>query len=103
MTSSTMSRRRLAVPPLALALLLLVAGSLLSGQTAAQHHHDRVGLYNPDCPLVALATVDRQGGVLVAATSAPLVSATGRVVGTLVDDQAAPPAADVRFRAPPTR
>jgi hypothetical protein len=103
MTSSTMSRRRLALPPLALALLLLIAGSLLSAPTAAQHHHDRVGVYNPDCPLVALATVDRQGGVLVVATSAPLVSATGRVVGTPIDDQAAPPAADVRFRAPPTR
>lgn len=103
MTSSTMSRRRLALPPLALALLLLTAGALLGAPAAAQHHHDHVGLYNPDCPLVALATVDRQGGVLVAAMWAPLVLATGRVVGTLADDQTAPPVADVRFRAPPIR
>jgi hypothetical protein len=98
-----MSRRRLALPPLTLALLLLIAGSLLGSPAAAQHHHDRLGFYNPDCPLVALATVDRQGGVLVAATWAPLVSATGRIVGALVDDQTALSIADVRFRAPPTR
>jgi hypothetical protein len=98
-----MSRRRLALPPLALALLLLIAGSLLGAPAAAQHHHDRVGLYNPDCPLVALAAVDRQGGLIVTGASTPQVSATGLVVGTAVDGQTAPPAADVRFRAPPTR
>jgi len=100
---SAMSQRRLALPPLALALLLLIAGALLTAPAAAQHQHDRIGFYNPDCPLVALATVDRQGGLVVAGASAPLVSATGLVAAVPVDAEAARPGTDVRFRAPPTR
>jgi hypothetical protein len=98
-----MSRRRPLLLPVALVVLLLLAGALLSVPAAAQHQHDRVGFYNPDCPLVALAALDRQGGPVVTGASAPQVSAAGLVVGTLVDGHAARPAADVRFRAPPTR
>lgn len=85
------------------ALLVLVAGALLGAPAAAQHHHEGAGLYNPDCPLVALATAERQGGLVVATASAPLVLATDLVVGSLPDRPVAVPTADVRFRAPPTR
>ena len=102
-TSDAMVLPRSLLRHLALAVLLVLAGALLSAPAAAQHHHDRVGFYNPDCPLVALATVDRQFGVVVTAAVTPLVSATELVAGGPVDDEAARPATDVRFRAPPTR
>ena len=96
-------RRLLMLRSVALGVLVLVAGALLGAPAAAQHHHDGAGLYNPDCPLVALATAERQGGVVVTTASTPLVSATDLVAGSLPDRPAAVPTADVRFRAPPTR
>ena len=96
-------RRLLMLRSVALGVLVLVAGALLGAPAAAQHHHEGAGLYNPDCPLVALATAERQGGLVVTTASTPLVLATDLVVGSLPDRPAAVPTADVRFRAPPTR
>jgi hypothetical protein len=97
-----MMRHQMWLRPLVLAVLLVLAGGLLSAPAAA-HHHDRIGVYNPDCPLVALATVDRQPGVVVTAAVTPLVSARELVAAVPVDAEAARPGSDVRFRAPPTR
>jgi hypothetical protein len=101
--SGAMVRHRMWLRPLVLAVLLVLAGGLLSAPVAASHHHDWVGVYNPDCPLVAVATVDRQPGLVVTAAATPLVSATGLVAAVPVDAEAARPSTDVRFRAPPTR
>jgi hypothetical protein len=98
-----MMRHRMWLRPLVLAVLLVLAGGLLSAPAVAAHHHDRIGVYNPDCPLVALATVDRQPGVVVTAAVTPLVSASELVAAVPVDAEAARPGSDVRFRAPPTR
>lgn len=96
-------RRLLALRSATLTVLVLLAVALLGASAAQPHHHDRAGLYNPDCPLMALAAVERQNGVVVTAASTPLVAATGLIVGSLADRPTAVPAADVRFRAPPTR
>jgi hypothetical protein len=98
-----MVRHRMWLRPLVLTVLLVLAGGLLSAPAAAPHHHDRNGVYNPDCPLVALATVDRQQGVVVTAAVTSLVSVSGLVAGVSVDAEAARPDTAVRFRAPPTR
>jgi hypothetical protein len=97
------SRRLLVGPSLGLILLVLLTGALLGVPAAAQHHHDGPGLYNPDCPLAALATVERQGGLLLTTTSTMLVVTAGPVVEALLDHPSSVPAADARLRAPPTR
>jgi hypothetical protein len=84
--------------------LILLGVVLLAAPVAVRHGHDGPGLYNPDCPLVALLTADRQGSVTVTAASVPLLVATAlSAVATAGNPALAFAAGGVRFRAPPAR
>lgn len=96
-------RRMLVLRCLALTVVVLLAGAFLAAPATAQHRHEGDGLYNPDCPLAALAAVERQGGVVVTAASTVVASVVGLVVASLDDRQAVVTVTDLRFRAPPTR
>jgi hypothetical protein len=98
-----MAPRRPVARWLALIGLVLLAVTLLAAPTAMGHRHDGLGLYDSDCPLVALATADRPGDLTISAASAPLVVATAIAVVSLVVSPAVALPAGVRFRAPPLR
>lgn len=96
------STRGLTLRLLALAVLVIAAGAIVGGAQAARHHHDAPGIYDDRCPLEALATVDRTSGVVAVVTATHVEVATGLVLLHAVDRPALAPAADTRFRAPPS-
>jgi hypothetical protein len=88
---------------LSLAVLLVVLGAVVGSAQAAPHRHDASGLYNPQCPLVDLATVERHGAVVPVADAAPLAAVT-TLAAVHADGRPRPAStAHVRFRAPPSR
>ena len=95
--------RGLASRFLTVAVLLVLAGAFLGAPASAGHRHDGPGLYDPHCPLAALAAVDRTSVVIGPVAAAPVAVASALVVLPLVVRPVLTPAADVCFRAPPTR
>jgi hypothetical protein len=87
----------------AVVILLLVVGVLVGGVHAAPHGHDGAGLYDPDCPLAALAAVARGAGQVAAAAVAPLVPASVLVALPLGLAVTLVQAAHTRLRGPPAR
>ncbi|HEU4369907.1 MAG TPA: hypothetical protein VFV05_16915 [Methylomirabilota bacterium] len=96
------STRGLTLRLLALAVLVIAAGTIVGGAEAARHHHDTPGVYDDRCPLEALATVDRTGGVVAVVTATHVEVAADLVLLPRVVRPALAPAADSRFRAPPS-
>ena len=99
-----MSRRPTASRSLALILLVLLAGAVLGAPVAAHdHHHDDDGLHDPDCPLAALAALERQDGATVGPPPMSLGTATRLAARSTVESHVPDAAASARSRAPPTR
>lgn len=94
--------RGLTLRLLALAVLVIAAGAIVGGAEAARHHHDAPGVYNVRCPLEALATVDRTSGMVAVVTATHVEVAAGLILLPRVVRPALAPAADTRFRAPPS-
>lgn len=96
------STRGLTLRLLALAVLLIAAGAVAGGAEAARHHHGAPGLYDARCPLEALATVDRTSGVVAVVTATHVEVSGDLILLHAVARPALAPAADTRFRAPPS-
>ena len=94
--------RGLTLRLLALAVLVIAAGAIVGGAEAARHHHDRPGVYDDRCPLEALAAVDRTSGMVAVVTATHVEVATGLILLPGAVRPALAPAADTRFRAPPS-
>jgi hypothetical protein len=105
MSNGTMpeSMRRTAAMWIAVVTLVVVVGALLGSVDAATHSHRGPGLYDANCPLAALAAVDRASTLVVSTASMPIVAASALVALPLGVGAILAPAAGVRFRAPPTR
>ena len=87
----------------ALAALFVLVGGLAQAVHTAPHDHGGPGLYDPGCPLVMLAAVERQGTALGVSDGPPPITVTGLAVLARVEAPSAPAAVDLRLRAPPRR